>query len=304
MGNLDGAPASFLLATDRTEIATLVQMALRAAGIPHESGLQAVPSPRLVITVPESRLEDARAVVARCLGQRFLSGELDERPGKRDDDEDDEEAAEHLDDEGAEPHRPWGPLGACAGLMALHGAILLAVGSDAPSPRLAEAGALVHATALREPWRFVTYAFLHSDARHILWNGLSLAAFAVPLLGSLGYARTALVYLVSAVAGGLTAVAAYPAWTVTVGSSGAVAGLFGAWLARTLRRVRRAPPAKHAKLKVIGIGLLVLPSLLTPTRPGGGHISVAAHLGGAAAGVILGLLLPTPGSAPVEPEVH
>ena len=144
---------------------------------------------------------------------------------------------------------------------------------------------------LREPWRLVTYMFLHVDPKHALWNGLSMLVFTVPLVGSLGYLKTAAIYLMSGVAGGITAIAIYPPETVTIGSSAAVAGLFGAWIVLTLHGVRQASPTTRVRLKVIGVGLLFLPALLTPTTSGGGTIAVASHLGGLAAGAAMAPVL-------------
>ena len=41
----------------------------------------------------------------------------------------------------------------------------------------------------------------------------------------------------------------------------------------------------------VGVALLVLPSLLSPTTPDGKSVSIAAHLGGLAAGLALGAAL-------------
>ena len=62
----------------------------------------------------------------------------------------------------------------------------------------------------------------------------------------------------------------------------------GAWVASTLRRARRAPLPRRAWLRGIGVGLLVLPSLLTSVGPDGRAISVEAHLGGLLCGALIG----------------
>lgn len=279
------APYALLLATDRAEIVPVVEEALRSAGIPFQSGLQTEPAPRVIFSVPSSRLAEAQAVTAQFFGTGPLAASPDE-------DGEEEEA------ESGEAVFPWAPVRACLVLVAVHLALLLALSGPGPaSRRLVAAGALVGGAGLEQPWRLFSYMFLHSDLRHVLWNSLSLIAFAVPLLESIGYLRTAAIYLASGVLGGIAALLAYPAGTVTVGSSGAVAGLFGAWLVGTLGRTRSAPRSSRARLKVIGIGLLVLPSLLTPNMEDGTRISVAAHVGGVLGGILLGLLL-VPGLGP------
>jgi membrane associated rhomboid family serine protease len=50
-------------------------------------------------------------------------------------------------------------------------------------------------------WSFVTYAFLHADWTHVVFNGLWLAAFGAPLAWRFGTSRFLLFSLVGAVAG-------------------------------------------------------------------------------------------------------
>lgn len=50
-------------------------------------------------------------------------------------------------------------------------------------------------------WSFVTYAFLHADWTHVIFNGLWLAAFGAPLAWRFGTRRFLLFSLVGAVAG-------------------------------------------------------------------------------------------------------
>ena len=283
MGQTDQGPYSLLLDTDRAEVVPVVEEALRNAGIPYHSGLQSVPAPRVIFSVPVSRLEEARSLVGQYFGTGPLA--LDEL-------EEAEPEQEQEEEEKEEPRFPWDPIRVCLFLVLVHLIVVFAlVGSDPTSGRLAAAGGLVGRIGLGQPWRLATYLFVHSDARHVLWNGLSMVVFAVPLVGAMGYARTGAIYLVSGMAGGIAALLAYAPETVTVGSSGAVAGLFGAWLVRTLRKAWHAPAAAKARLRVLGVGLLVLPTLLTPTTSEGTRISVAAHVGGALAGAIVGPLL-------------
>ena len=119
-----------------------------------------------------------------------------------------------------------------------------------------------------------------------------MLVFAVPLIERTGWAWTAAVYLAGGVLGGVAALATSDPGTVTVGSSGAVAALFGCWVVSTIRRARFAPLPRHGVVRAVGIGLLVLPSLLTPATVGGDRISVASHLGGLAGGLILGMSMP------------
>lgn len=270
-------PYTFLVDAQSAEIARVVEEALRSATIPYQSGIQSVPEPRVVFSVPAEHLEEARRVVGQFFGSGPLAAERDR-----------EERKERQEEE-RERQFPRGPIATCLSLVIVHLAFVWIVVGASPTPgRLAAAGGLVGG-GMRESWRLVSSLFVHSSLEHALWNGLSLMVFAVPLVLGLGYARAGTIYLVSGVVGGLAALLTCPG-CVTVGSSGAVAGLFGAWLVRAFREARRALPAARARIKVIGIGLLVLPTLLSPATATGTRISVASHAGGALAGVFLGLL--------------
>jgi membrane associated rhomboid family serine protease len=298
-------PWTFLMAIEKPALIPVVDDALRAAGIPCRTGLQIEPTPMVVFTVPTSRVEAARPVVDAALrrhrARRPAPGDVvgTEDPGEEDEPDADATASpepfEVSDTEEERREReapPWGALQAAIALVLVHFVVLfVVVGRNPTTSHLVDVGALARAGITSEPWRLLTSLFLHADVEHVAWNALSMIAFAVPLIVALGYGRTIAIYAVSGIAGGLAALAATPA-AVTVGSSGAVAGLFGAWLARTLRRARRKPPTTKALLRTVGVGLLVLPSLLSPTTADGKSVSIAAHLGGLAAGLALGASLP------------
>jgi len=158
---------------------------------------------------------------------------------------------------------------------------------------------------MAQPWRLLTCIVLHSGPSHLFWNGVSMMVFAVPLILELGYLPAAAIYLAGGLLGGIAGALAVPDGVVLIGSSGAVAGLFGAWVAITLLRARVAPLPRHAGIRVVGVALLVLPSLVTPTTSTGTPISVGAHLGGMVAGLAAGIVLwllgrvPMPSVAPV-----
>ena len=202
---------------------------------------------------------------------------------------------EPYDQDGPAPTRarfPWGEVAPVAALIVVHlwlaGAI---TGRWPPGPELVRDGALAAGATAAEPWRLVTSLFLHVDAPHVLWNGLSMAVFGVPLLTALRFARTGLVYLASGAGGGLTALAFAEPGNFILGSSGAVAGLFGAWVALRLDRARYEELIGRSRIRTVGVALLVLPSLVTPQTPAGRPISVSSHLGGLATGMLVGAVL-------------
>lgn len=123
-----------------------------------------------------------------------------------------------------------------------------------------------------EPWRMLTAAFLHGSWLHLLTNMLTLWVFGQALEPLLGRARFLTLYLVSALGGSL-AVALLAPGSVVVGASGAIFGLFGAWLV-VLRRTRSSVQSMIILIVInLGVGMLVQ------------GVSWQAHLGGLITGV-------------------
>ena len=129
-------------------------------------------------------------------------------------------------------------------------------------------------------YRVVTAGFTHAGLLHLAFNMLLLYRLGEVLEARLGRVRYTLLYFVSLVAGSFGALLVSPD-AFTVGASGAVYGLLGA-AAVGLRE-------RGVNLWQSGLGtLLVVNLLFTFVAPG---ISVGGHLGGLAAGAVLGGLL-------------
>jgi membrane associated rhomboid family serine protease len=248
-----------------------VREALDHARIPYRSGLLAGRRPSVIFTVPGERLDEARAVVSAFVG---AEAGLDLPPSA---------------------HKfPWRQVRTVGSLILLHFSIVFwMIGSADAGRSLLRAGALLKGGMVDEPWRLVTSLFLHVDPAHVFWNGASMMVFAVPLLTDLRLGRTALIYFASGIGGGITALQFARAGTLIAGSSGAVAGLFGAWVVLTLSRTRLEPLSRRARIRTIGIAMLFLPSLLSPITSTGHSVSVSSHLGGLATGMAIGALIST-----------
>ena len=129
------------------------------------------------------------------------------------------------------------------------------------------------ALALAEPWRFITTAFLHASPMHLAFNMWALWVCGSVLEPVLGRWRFVALYGLSAV-GGSTAIfllssPASSSWfTLTVGASGAVFGLFAA-LFVIQRRFGRDTSAI--------VGLLAINLVISVLGSG---ISWQGHLGG------------------------
>lgn len=142
----------------------------------------------------------------------------------------------------------------------------------------------------------ITYMFLHASWLHLLGNMLCLWIFGDEVEDSLGQPAFIVFYLLTGMAAALAQALLDPASTMpVVGASGAVSGLFGAWLVlhpRSSINVR-VPilivvdavrlPAWLVLLFWFGVQLLYD---MLGTQAGGG-VAFRAHLGGFVAGMLL-----------------
>lgn len=152
--------------------------------------------------------------------------------------------------------------------------------------RIFALGAQVNVLVEQGEWyRLFTAAFLHSPAgfTHILFNMFALYLFGPQLEREAGSGPFAALYLSAALAGG-AAFYFTNAGGVAVGASGAIFGLFGAWLAASLRN--RHTPAGQAGLRQLLL-LLGLNLALPLFVPG---IAWQAHLGGLVAGFAIAFM--------------
>ncbi|MFZ9267814.1 MAG: rhomboid family intramembrane serine protease [Candidatus Limnocylindrus sp.] len=141
-----------------------------------------------------------------------------------------------------------------------------------------------------EPWRLLTVALVHGSPLHLLFNLFALDLGARLVQRLYGTQRLALWYLLG-VLGASLASAIWTPQIPSVGASGGVFALFGIalgaeWAHRPL--VERGVRAALAQIGgliainlVFGLGLNVV----------GGGIDNAAHLGGLALGLLLGVLV-------------
>jgi membrane associated rhomboid family serine protease len=129
-------------------------------------------------------------------------------------------------------------------------------------------------------WRIVTAGFLHGGLLHLAFNMYFLYFLGTMLEPAIGKLRFALIYVVSLVGGSFGALLLSPD-APTVKASGAVFGLMGAAIL--------AMRARGIDAMQSGLGITLLLNLaITFLIPG---ISIGGHLGGLAAGGIVGVLL-------------
>jgi membrane associated rhomboid family serine protease len=129
-------------------------------------------------------------------------------------------------------------------------------------------------------WRIVTAGFLHAGILHIAFNMYFLYFLGTILEPMIGKLRFGLIYAVSLIGGSFGALLLSPN-TPVVGASGAVFGLMGA--AILAMRARGIDPMQS------GLAVTLLLNLgITFVIPG---IAIGGHLGGLAAGFVVGYLL-------------
>lgn len=135
-------------------------------------------------------------------------------------------------------------------------------------------------------WRYVTSMFLHGNFEHILFNGFALFVFTPPMERILGKIRFLILYFVSGFAGSLLGQWMYPAWppVISVGASGAIYGVFGAFACLFLLRKHLFDRGSRTTLTVMLVMGFIY-SILIP------NVNLYAHLGGFIGGFIVMAIL-------------
>jgi len=136
-------------------------------------------------------------------------------------------------------------------------------------------------TAHGEWWRLLTYMFLHSGILHLVMNIYALLYIGMFLEPLLGKFRFIAAYLLSGVCAGLLSVTVH-SYTVAVGASGAIFGMYGVFLA-VLTTNHIGKTMRNTMLR--SILFFVLLNLLYGMQ---GNIDNAAHIGGLLSGITIG----------------
>ena len=132
-----------------------------------------------------------------------------------------------------------------------------------------------------EWWRIITSMFLHGGFMHVLLNMFSLFLFGPELEKIAGKTRFLAIYLLSGIGGGLATLLTQHAMYATVGASGAIFGIFGAYAA-ILYRYRHSMP----QLRQVILPIIIISVILTFLQP---DVNEAGHIGGLATGFIIGM---------------
>ena len=166
---------------------------------------------------------------------------------------------------------PSGGLGALFGLGGINGLVLARMGSSSSYFDLAQ------------PWRLITAIFLHGSLLHLgfnMWVLMDLGPIIEELYGS---ARFLFVFIVTGVCGYiLSFLTGHPN---SVGASGSLLGLIGLLLALTWGRQSIAMRTLRSQLLYWLVYIAVIGFVMQ------GAIDNYAHIGGFAAGFLLGKIM-------------
>jgi membrane associated rhomboid family serine protease len=142
---------------------------------------------------------------------------------------------------------------------------------------LEQSNRLIHAG---EWWRLVTGAFLHGGLLHIFFNMYALWLFGPQIERQVGSASFATLYFASLLWGSAFFLFMVPSG-VAIGASGAIFGLFGAWIGASYRS-RHTPMGRRLFQQLI---ILLVINLALPLFIGG--VAWQAHVGGLIAGLLV-----------------
>ena len=137
-----------------------------------------------------------------------------------------------------------------------------------------------------EIWRVLTATFLHAGLLHILFNMFSLFLFGPELEKIAGKVRFLLIYLLAGIGGNVATLITQENFYATVGASGSIFGIFGAYLAILARHHRYT-----SQLKQVILPIIVISVILTFFQS---NVNAAGHIGGLIVGFLLGLIFFTP----------
>ncbi len=138
-------------------------------------------------------------------------------------------------------------------------------------------------------WRLLTSVFLHADIRHLGSNLLVQILLGNPVERNIGHVKYLALYLLSGIGGNIVSVlydSALGVNTYSVGASGAVFGVIGVLI---LLIVKGRKKLRRGSSLLARAAFAVFFSIYSGFR--NPYTDNAAHLGGLAAGVLLGLLL-------------
>ncbi|HLO10875.1 MAG TPA: rhomboid family intramembrane serine protease [Pseudoneobacillus sp.] len=133
-------------------------------------------------------------------------------------------------------------------------------------------------------WRLITPIFLHSGFSHLLFNSFSLVLFGPALERIVGKGRFFTIYLLSGLGANIATFFIQPLTYIHVGSSGAIFGLFGFYLA--IIAFRKDMLSRENSQLIITIAVLSV--IMTFFQP---NINITGHIFGLITGFFIGAFI-------------
>lgn len=134
-----------------------------------------------------------------------------------------------------------------------------------------------------EYWRYVTAIFLHGGFNHLLFNSFAILVFAPPLERLLGHVAYLVLYLCAGIVGNIMSDAYFTSIhqpTISIGASGAVYGIYGAFLYIALFQRHMMDEASRRTL----YSLLILGVVFSFAMA---NVNWVAHFGGLLSGFFI-----------------
>jgi len=128
-------------------------------------------------------------------------------------------------------------------------------------------------------WQLISSMFVHADIIHLGLNMLFLLIFGLRVEELFTSEEYFFVYMISGIAGNIMTLFLMSLYTVSVGASGAIFGMYGAGLIY----MRKTFGQSIARALLYAFLLLMLST--------GTGVNIVAHFGGLAAGLIIGYVL-------------
>ncbi|MGZ8651748.1 MAG: rhomboid family intramembrane serine protease [Actinomycetota bacterium] len=147
--------------------------------------------------------------------------------------------------------------------------------------------------AAGQDWRLVSAMFLHAGLLHIAFNAYALWIFGTVVEQELGRLRFLLIYFATGIVASAASYAFGPN-AVGVGASGAIFGIFGAFVTYNYRRRHLAIAAARLRSAVM---IVVINMVLALSIQG---IDWRAHVGGFIAGLFAGFVAEGVGTPPAR----
>lgn len=135
-------------------------------------------------------------------------------------------------------------------------------------------------------WRIISSLFIHGGFMHLLFNMFSLFLFGPEMEKIAGKARFLTIYFLAGIFGNVATFVSQSGMYASVGSSGAIFGIFGAFAALVYYTRRTMPQLKRIIMPIVIISVII--TFLQP------NVNAASHLGGLITGFILGLFFFSP----------